>query len=304
MKTTLKQLALMAFSVFAIASHADTGIASGQPAGTYYPMAQNIADSCSKPNNKINNVPSDGSLDNIFKIYSDKNAQFGIVQLDALVYQQGLDEKMMSRIVVVFPFFSDEIHLIVKDGSNIKSLADLQGKKVVEGSEGTGTWVTTQVIKATTGMSWTPVGTTLTQADGLKAVKDGEADAVFIVAGKPMKLLKDAKGVKLISTVHPKLDNFKYYTRTMLSTGTYSFQPTSVQTYKVANVLATFAYKNQFQGEISDLVTCIAKNIDTFQTDPKYHPKWKDVDPLDIDRVGWTVHPAAIVAIKKNSKVQ
>lgn len=300
----MKKILSFIAAALAISAHADTGIASGQPAGTYYPMAQNISDVCSKPNNKINNVSSDGSIDNIFKIYSDKNAQFGIVQLDALVYQQGLDPKMMSRVVVVFPFFSDEIHLVAREGSNIKTLADLQGKKVVEGSEGTGTWVTTQVIKATTGMSWNTVGTSMSQADGVEAVKNGTADAVFIVAGKPMKLLSNSSGLQMVSVVHPKLDNFKYYTRTMLSTGTYPFQKNSVQTYKVTNVLATFAYKNQFQGEISDLVSCISKNIDNFQTDKKYHAKWKDVDPLDIDRVQWPVHPAALAAIKKNSRTK
>lgn len=301
----MKKLILAIFAgVFSMAAIADAGIASGQKSGTYYPIAQNIADSCSKAGNKINNVTSDGSLDNIFKIYGDKNAQFGIVQQDALVYQQGLDPKMMSRIVVVFPFFSDEIHLIVNENSNIKSINDLHAKKVVEGSEGTGTWVTTQVIKATTGVQWNPVEGNLSQADGLEAVKNGQADAVFIVAGKPMPLLTKASGVKLVSMVHPKLDNFKYYTRTMLSTGTYPFQKTSVQTYKVTNVLATFAYKNQFQTEISDLVTCIAKNLDAFQTEKSFHPKWKDVDPLDIDRVQWAVHPAAVAAIKKHAKIK
>lgn len=47
---------------------------------------------------------------------------------------------------------------------------------------------------------------------------------------------------------------------------TYPFQKTAVSTYKVDNVLMTFAFKNQYQKEIGDLVTCITRNIDKLQT--------------------------------------
>lgn len=198
-------VALFALVNFA---HADVGIASGQKSGTYWPMVQNISDLCSKPGNKINNIVSDGSIDNIFKIYGDKSVQFGIAQEDALVYEKGLDPKMMSRVVAVFPFYSEEIHLIVNDKSNIYSLSDLEGKKVVAGSEGSGTWVTAQVIKATTGINWQTVSGNLSQSDGLKAVQNGTADAEFIVAGKPIGLLSNAIGVRLIPIKNPKLDNF------------------------------------------------------------------------------------------------
>ena len=70
--------------------------------------------------------------------------------------------------------------------------------------------------------------------------------------------------------------------------------------HKVNNVLVTFAYKSQYQKEIAELVTCITKNVDGLQVNG--HPKWRDVDPLDIDRVKWPVHPAALAAIKKEAK--
>lgn len=286
--------------VFAQDSRPSVGIASGQQTGTNWPMVEDIRKVCSTQTTQINNVVSDGSLDNIFKIYGDKSVQYGIIQEDALVYQQGLDAKMMSRILMVFPFFSTEIHVVVRDDSPIKSLADLQGKRVVEGPEGSGTWVTTQVIKSTVGMSWTPL--LMSQKEGLAAVQSGQADAEFIVAGKPIGMLKDAKGVRLLPLSSPKLDAFSYYTKTMIPNGSYPFQKASVGTYKVDNVLATFAFKNQYQGEISSLVSCITRNIGTLQTGGSYHPKWRDVDPVDIDRIKWPTHPAAKRAIMTESK--
>jgi TRAP transporter TAXI family solute receptor len=276
------------------------GIASGQKTGTNWPMAEDIVKACSTDDYPLRNVISDGSIDNINKIYTDPNSQFGIAQEDALAYQQKIDPKMMSRVVAVFPFFSVEVHAIVANGSPINSLADLAGKRVVEGPEGSGTWVTVQLIKQQTGIQWETVEGNLSQAAGLKAVQTGAADVEFIVAGQPIRVLSGANGVKLIPIQHPALDKFGFYTKAMLPTGTYPWQGTPISTYKVNNVLATFAYKNQYQKEIGNLVTCITRNIDQLQASG--HPKWRDVDPLDIERVKWAVHPSALAAIKREAK--
>lgn len=301
MNSKIRTLLVIAVATVSLqAWAAPVGIASGQPTGTNHPMAQDIAKVCSTPTSPINNVVSDGSIDNIFKIYADRNTQYGIVQADALVYQKGQDAKMMERIVMVFPFFSTEIHLIAKEGSNINSFADLAGKRVVEGPQGSGTWVTVQVLKQLTGISWK--GFYASQQDGFDAVLNGQADAEFIVAGMPIGMLQKKPGWKLVPISHPKLDAFGLYTKTMIPSGTYTSQKGTLPTYKVDNVLATFAYKNQFQKEISDLVGCMTRNIDRLQTEPEFHPKWRDVDVTDIDRIQWPAHPAAKKAISRELK--
>jgi TRAP-type uncharacterized transport system substrate-binding protein len=131
----------MSVMVITHAHAGPVGIASGQQSGTNYPMAADIARVCSTAQSPITNIVSDGSLDNLAKVYGDKNVQYGIVQTDALVYQQGVDPKMMDRIEMVFPFFSSEIHLIVRANSPINSLSDLQGRRVDEDVEGSGSWV-------------------------------------------------------------------------------------------------------------------------------------------------------------------
>lgn len=294
MKRTLISIAAFAFTCSASA----LGIASGQPTGTNYPMVEDIVKVCSTPTAPITNVVSDGSIDNLFKVFQDPTAQFGIVQADAAEYQKGLDPKMMSKIQMVFPFFSTEIHIVAKDGSPITSLAQLAGKNVVEGPEGSGTWVTVQVIKKLTGLKWN--GFYASQVDGTKAVLNGQADAEFIVAGAPVKIIKDTAGLKLLPVSHPALDGFGLYTKTMLSTSLYPGQKAAVSTYKVDNMLVTYAFKNERQAEIAGLVACITTNMGALQKTG--HPKWKDVDPLDIDRIKWPAHPAAAAAIKREAK--
>jgi TRAP transporter TAXI family solute receptor len=274
------------------------GIASGQPTGTNFPMIEDIRRICSTPTSPITNVISDGSIANIDKIYSDSSTQYGIVQVDALEYMKGQDPKMISKILMVFPFFSTEIHLLVKNSSSIRTLADLEGKNVVEGPDGSGTLITVQVIKALTSMKWEPIQAS--QTEGFKKVMSGEADAEFIVAGKPIAMLQQESGYRLIPISHPALNNFALYTKATISNGTYPSQTQSIQTYKVANVMATYAFANQYQKEIGDLVSCITKNLGTFQSTG--HPKWRDVDVHDIESIKWPVHPAALAAIKREQK--
>ena len=141
-------------------------------------------------------------------------------------------------------------------------------------------------------------GVQASQTDGFKQVVGGQADAEFIVAGKPITMLQDAKGIKLVNISHPKLDSFPMYDKVTLQVdGMYPFQKSAASTYKVDNMLVTYAFKNQFQQEIGELVTCIAKNIDTLQKTG--HAKWRDVNPTDITRIKWEAHPAAVAAIKR-----
>lgn len=293
----MKNILLALAFVAGFAQAAPVGIASGQPTGTNYPMAADIAKVCSTSTAPISNVESEGSLDNIAKIYSDKKVQYGIIQVDAVEYMKGQDAKMMEKIVMVFPFFSTEMHLIAKDGSPITKLSDLAGKRVVEGPDGSGTWVTVQVIKQLTGIKWTPI--LASQADGFDQVMSGKADAEFIVAGAPVSILTKKSGFKLVPLNSPQLDTFALYTKALIPSGTYPSIKTSLSTYKVDNVLATFAFKNQYGPEINTLVSCLASNIDKLQTVDGFHPKWRDVNPLDIDRIKMPTHPAAVAAIKR-----
>jgi len=296
MKHTLFALA----AIVACAHASAAGIASGQPSGTNHPMTEDIIRMCSKPAAPYTNVISDGSIANLNLVYKDPNAQFGIVQADAATYQQGVDKQMMKKIMMVFPFFSTEMHLVAKDGSPITDLSQLAGKNVVEGPEGSGTWVTVQVIKKLTGIKWN--GFYASQTDGMKAVVAGQADAMFVVAGAPVKIIKETAGIKLVSLKHAALDGFGLYTKTQLGGLDYPAQKVAVNTYKVDNMLVTYAFKTERQKEITDLVTCIAQNVEKMQTTAGFHPKWKDVDPLDIDRIQWPAHPAAVAAIKAVTK--
>lgn len=298
---TKRFLALALLSLASAASWSQSiGIASGAETGTNWPMVEDVIKVCSRPGAEIRNRVTAGGQENLDLIYTDKTTQYGIVPEDVLVYEQGNDPKKMEKIVQIFPFFTTEIHLVVTDKSPIRTVADLAGKRVVDGPDGSASWITTQVVKNLMGMQWS--GMKLSQKDGMAALLAGQADAMFITAGKPITIISNTKGIRLVPIESTKLDSFKYYTKTRIDKGSYAFLPGSVNTYKVNNVLATYAFKNQYQKEIGDLVTCITRNVEKMQTTAGFHPKWRDVNPLDIESVSWPAHPAALAAIKREAK--
>lgn len=296
------RLAFAVALLAATAAHAaPVGIASGQTTGTNWPMVEDIRAACSTPTSPISNNITNGAVDNIASVYADRNTQYGVADIAALVYQKGVDPKMMDNIVMVFPFFSTDIHLIVAANSPIRSLADLQGKRVIVGPDGSGTWVSTKVIQALTRLEWQP--SYEGQAAGLKAVQAGQVDAMFVTAGAPISMLQTAQGVRLVSISHPNLDSFKFFQRTLVPTTMYpNLGSGAVSTYKISNGLITYNYRNQYQAEIRELVSCIKRKLPELQAgqggaNGKAHPKWRDVDPLDLTRVQWPVHPAALRVI-------
>jgi TRAP-type uncharacterized transport system substrate-binding protein len=134
-------------------------------------------------------------------------------------------------------------------------------------------------------------------------VQQGRVDAMFITAGAPISLLQQAQGVRLVSVSHPNLDGFKFFQRTLVPTTLYpNLGGSAVSTYKISNGLVTYNYKNQYQAEIRELVSCIKRKLPELQAgtggaNGKAHPKWRDVDPTDLTRVQWPVHPAALRVI-------
>lgn len=271
------------------------GIATGDRTGTNYPIGQDIARVC--PQLGIRVEQTVGSLENVYRIYSDPRVQYGIVQEDALRYLEAYYPTQMGRIKMVFPFFLSDFHLIVRADAGIQRLEDLAGRRVVTGPAKSGTWVTTERIKQVTGLGWQEQS--LPQGDGLNALLGGRADAMFFVAGTPIGSLRDLgahhrEQLRLVSLSHPALDPL--YPRATIPAGTYPWQPEAVPTYTVRTALATFDYKRSHQDNIRGLVGCITRQLEELKRTG--HPRWREVDLLDIDKLHWPVHPAARQAIR------
>lgn len=287
-------------SLIYTSAHADLGISTGSSSATYYAMANDIKREC--PASHVSVYESAGSLSNIDRILVDPKVQMALVQQDALVYKNMSDPGDMAKIKQVFPLYNEEISVVVNTRSGINNLNDLNGKRVVIGAEGSGNWVTANIIKAKTGLHWTDVVQAPDQS--IVGLVSGQYDAMIVVAGTPVKLLTNlgssAKGVvKLIQLSSPALDNF--YIKTSIPEGIYAWQNVPVQTYAVKSVLATYDYKSPMMTkEIKGLVSCILSKEDDLEATG--HPKWRSVSPKSIEQVNWPIHPAALAIIRAQAR--
>lgn len=280
----------------AYAQQQPVGMVTGSPTGTYFKFGKDIAEMTSREGLLIEPKESRGSLDNIQRINDpQENAGFGIVQSDVLGYLMR-DPQMRSvaaRLRVIFPFYLEEVHILVRD--DIHSLRDLDGKQVSVGEHGSGTWLTANNILKIKGVNVQQVNLKTEEAEVL--VLEGKLDAVFYVSGKPVKafepltqMANDPNDKVLVAKVHflavsPQSDPeiFKEYNQSSIRPQDYPWMTTEVPVAAVRAVLVAFdfsrlktPYYRQRCDQLKTLGRVLGSRLHELQGGA-HHPKWKEV---------------------------
>ena len=124
-------------------------IATGTPEGTYYQIAQDIKQIAEKEGIPVEIIQTNGSFDNINLLGLEK-VDLAILQLDVLkvtsdVMQAKAGFNVLKEIKVILNLYFEEIHVITKN-DGIRSLSQLEGKKVAVGPERSGSALTAEVL--------------------------------------------------------------------------------------------------------------------------------------------------------------
>jgi TRAP transporter TAXI family solute receptor len=167
----------------------------------------------------------------------------------------------------------------------IDNFDDLAGKRVAIGREGSGTYLTARLLFTVAEVApreMVPIDTD----EALAELKAGRVDAMFYVAGYPVKLFTEAvtEADKLALIQIPNKSITEFYPSVEIPAGTYPWQSQPVQTVAVKAVLISY----DFQRRDCDLVGQLAKTVnDNLGWLVKNgHPKWKTVD-LNYPLKGW-----------------
>src|SRR5919198_1882192 len=172
---------------------ADLGIITGSEKGTYYQFGLNLQ-ALGKANGlNLSVYPSKGSVENINAVYQRPGVQVGIVQSDVLAFVARVQtdptlQRIAKKIKMVFPLYNEEIHLVARNG--VASFDDLAGKRVAIGREGSGTYLTARLlfkVSEVTAAEMVAIDTD----EALAELKAGRIDAMFFVAGYPVRLLTE-----------------------------------------------------------------------------------------------------------------
>jgi TRAP transporter TAXI family solute receptor len=266
-------------------------IATGTPEGTYHDIGRDIQRIAERADISVKLVQTNGSFDNINLLGSGK-VDLAILQLDVLKFasevmraQTGFE--VLSELKVALNLYYEEIHVIARDAA-IRSVGQLDGKRVAVGPEKSGSALSAEVLLAAHGLSVQKFFEAPEHA--LRKLDRGELDALIFVGGAPVpafeKLDKSFHFVEV--PANPLLEQI--YGKRKVDSGIYRWAD-ATEAYAVPSVLMTAARADpEYAAAVQSLILAILAGKE--QLDASGHPKWRSsfvrsVHPL------FTYRPAA-----------
>ena len=192
----------------------DMGIITGGDKGTYYQFGLDLQRLTKPAGVNLTVHTSKGSIENVYAVYQRPGVQMGIVQSDVLAFVSRVQtDAVLSRIAkktrMVFPLYNEEVHLIGKRG--IRDFDDLAGRRVAVGRDGSGTYLTARLLFKLSEVAPSEM-VAIDTTEALNELKAGRIDAMFYVAGYPVKLLKEdvteKDGLELIPITNKSVTEF------------------------------------------------------------------------------------------------
>ena len=260
MYRTIKALltaAAVAFAGSALAAETiNLSIATGGTGGVYYPLGGGMANVLSKyvPGMQATAEVTGGSVANLQLIATGK-PYIALSMTDAAQDALKGEDKFKGKKVPVrtlMILYPNRMHVVTVEGTGIKSIKDLKGKRVSTGSPGSATEVMAfRVIEAAgldkdKDMRRERLGV----AESVNAVKDKKIDAFFWVGGLPTSAVTDlaaTPGVKIHMIDHAEVVpamNKKYgnlYVQDTIPKSTYPGMAADNKQATVMNILVANA---------------------------------------------------------------
>ena len=272
-------------------------IIAGSPEDTYLDITHDLAVVLNDENLRILPIVGMGGAQNIRDVLYLKGVDIGITSSQMLRYFASTGElstALDQRLNYIARLYPEEMHVVA--GRNIKTLEDLNGKKVNFSDPGSSTQISARDVF---GLLSIPVEeVNMSQEDALVGVKKGEIAATVVITGKPAGVLSRisaSDNLHLVEVPFTRtLENI--YSSAQLEQSLYPNlidAGQSIQTVAVDSVLIT----NNWQ-PASDRYRRVAKFVESLFSHfadlqkPPRHPKWQEVD-LAKELPGWQRFPAA-----------
>lgn len=287
-----------------VAARTFLAIATGGTGGVYYPLGGMLAQllSNSVKDLVVTAQTGNASVANIALIGKGE-VETAFVQNDVAYWAytgteleqfKGKPVKNIRHLAALYP---EHVQLVALRESGIRSVRDLKGKRVVLGAPGSGNVVdATEVLKAY-GMSADDVKADyLGYSEGVARMKDGQADAMFVVAGFPTSAILDLQTGKEIVIVPVEDDmvrkitsQSKFFASAIIPANTYKGQ---TQDAKTIAVIATWIADEKVPADlVYEMTRSLWEKRDVLE---KVHAKGKEIR-LETALAGQAIplHPGA-----------
>ena len=260
---------VLAFSC--TAALAELTFTTGGTSGTYYAFGNVLAQYITNNSDvAVTAIAGNGSAANI-DLLDIGDAQLGLVQNDVANYAYNgiriYDGAPVTSFTALAALYDETVQLITCN-PDITSVADLKGKNVSIGSQGSGVYFNALDFLEAYDLTLDDINPQYQSfGDSAESLKDGKIDAAFIVAGAPTPAVTDlctTKGAYLISLDDEHVDKLMAisgaYAKTLIPGGTYEGIDTDTVTVGVkATIIAN--------GDVTDdeaytIVSTIFENAD------------------------------------------
>jgi len=204
-----------------------------------------------------------------------------------------------NELRAVFSLHPEPVTVVVRKESDIKTFADLKGKKFNVGNPGSGTRASLDELIAA--MGWTikdfALASELKADEHGPALCDGKIDGFFYLVGHPSANIQDPTtvcGAKLVSVTGPAVDKLvkanPYYAYATIPAGLYPNNPQETKTY---GVLATVVSSTRTSPDtVYQVVRAVFDNFSEFK---KLHPAFANLKEEEMIKDGLSapLHPGA-----------
>jgi uncharacterized protein len=267
-------------------------VGTGGVTGVYYAVGGSICRLVNKDRAKNNlrcSVESTGGSGYNVNTIKAGELDFGMAQSD-VQYQSykgtAAFKEPFPEMRAVFSVHPEPFTLLSRKEANIKSFADLKGKRVNVGNPGSGTRSAMDELLTAENMKLSDfsLASELKADEHGPALCDNKIDAFFYGVGHPSANIQDpttACGAKLVPITGPAIDGlvkkYPYYAYATIPGGMYANNPQPTKTY---GVLATLVTSSKVPADVVYIVTkAVFDNFDEFK---KLHPAFANLDPKNM----------------------
>jgi TRAP-type uncharacterized transport system substrate-binding protein len=225
-------------------------------------------------------VVTRGPTENVNDLLYLKGIDAAIINTDSLEEYKAQVPQIQQRVTYILSLFPSELHIFVRP--EIRSLADLAGKKVNFNTQGTAAAYSGPLIFSRLGIDIEKLF--IPHPVALEQLKRGEISAVVFVTSKPVDAFAKGKwedGFRFLPVEYgPKFAD--YYQPTYLEPADYpGLIPAGqrIATIAVPTILAAFNWRpgSDRYRRVDRFVGELFSRADKLKS-PGFDPKWKDVN--------------------------
>jgi len=257
------------------------GLAGGLLEGAPIRFATEIARVVNE-GDKVHVLPivTRGPTENVNDLLYLKGVDLAIINTDSLDEYKTQVPQIQQRIVSIISLFPSELHIFVRP--EIRSLADLAGKKVNFNTQGTAAAYSGPLIFSRLGVNVDKMF--IPHPAALEQLRRGEIAAVVFITSKPVDPFVKGKwdnGFKFLPVEFgPKFSD--YYVASSLEATDYPnliAKGESIATIAVPTVLASYNWRPETPRyrRVERFVEEFFGRVEKLKS-PGFDPKWKDMD--------------------------